>query len=257
MPLVNIDLPASLGGLFSHPQSPVSTPPAHPDGVWMLMPIQARLGGTASAPQLAPTAPPPATTPSAPATTSNVPPSGATTRLFTRHGPSRAIQIGDRRILVRDRKGHRYLQCLITRPFQSIAAVTLKAAEDGCDPSVFSGSKGTTLSQDSVDELRERYRDLIGELEEARVQGSTLRQETIARELERIASECQRATRPGQRLREHTDAEKVRISVTNAIRRGIWGIKQASPEIADYFQRTIVTGHWLMYRPLTDEVWQV
>ncbi len=113
------------------------------------------------------------------------------------------------------------------------------------------------LSQESVDELRERYRDLIGELEEARTQGSTLRQETIARELERIATECQRATRPGQRLREHSDAEKVRVSVTNAVRRGIWAIKQASPELADYFKRTIVTGHWLMYRPLGDEVWQV
>jgi len=252
MPLVNLDLPADLGGLFPHTHMPASSSPAGPGGVWMLMPIQAHFGSAppATAPTPTVATPPASAAPAAPAT-------AATMRLFTRHGPSRAIEMGDRRVLVRERKGYRYLQCLLTRPFQSIAAVTLKAAEDGCDPSVFAGSKGTTLSQESVDELRERYRELVGELEEARAQGSVLRQETIARELERIASECQRATRPGQRLREHTDAEKVRISVTNAIRRGIWGIKQASPEIAEYFRRTIVTGHWLMYRPLGDEVWQV
>ena len=177
--------------------------------------------------------------------------------MFAQHGPSRAIHLAAQRILIRDRKGHRYLQCLLTRPFQSIAAVTLKAAEDGCDPAIFAGSKGTTLSQESVNDLRDRYRELISDMEEARAHGSTLRQETIAHELERIASACQRATRPGQRLREHTDAEKVRISVTNAVRRGIWAIKQASPDIAEYFTRTITTGHWLIYRPLGDEVWQV
>ncbi len=253
MPLVNLNLPADLGGLFSHPQSPSTPPPpARPGGVWMLMPIQAHLGE----PAVAAPSPSPAVPTAAPLAAAAAP-AVTTLRLFTRHGPSRAIELGDRRVLVRERKGYRYLQCLITRPFQSIAAITLKAAEDGCDPSVFAGSKGTTLSQESVDELRERYRDLVSELEEARHQGSVLRQETIARELERIASECQRATRPGQRLREHSDAEKVRISVTNAVRRGIWGIKQAAPEIAEYFRRTIVTGHWLMYRPLGDEVWQV
>ena len=244
MPLVNLDLPADLGGLFPNPQRQPAQPPSAPGGMWMLMPVQAQF------PQLA-TNPPPA----APPGSAPTPPVAA--RLFTRHGPSRAIQMGDRHVLVRDRKGHRYLQSLLARPFQSIAAVTLKAAEDGCDPAVFAGTKGTTLTQESIDELRERYRDLVSELEEARAQGSALRQETIARELERIASECQRATRPGQRLRENSDAEKVRVSVTNAVRRSIWAIKQASPTIAEYFKRTIVTGHWLMYRPIGDEVWQV
>jgi hypothetical protein len=219
----------------------------------MLMPVHARVGPAAAA-TATQSSPAPAPSGAPPPETSPVPTSS---RLFTRHGPSRAIQMGATRILVRDRKGHRYLQSLVSRPYQSIAAVALKAAEDGCDPAVFAGSKGTTLSRESVEELRERYRDLVSELEEARTQGSALRQETIARELERIASECQRATRPGQRLRENSDAEKVRVSVTNAVRRGIWAIKQASPEIAEYFKRTIVTGHWLMYRPIGDEVWQV
>jgi hypothetical protein len=184
-------------------------------------------------------------------------PPDAHARSFLRDGPSREIHVGNERFVLRDRKGHRYISVLLARPYQSVTAVDLKAMDDGRDAREFAGSCGAEITREGIEELRTRYQSLRQDLEEATEAGHVTRQEHIAREITRIAEECNRSTDRRGRPRERSDAEKVRLAVTNAVRRAIWSIGGVAPLVKQYFTRTIVTGHLLMFRPLGDETWNV
>ncbi|MBA3936234.1 MAG: hypothetical protein H0X38_02145 [Planctomycetes bacterium] len=156
---------------------------------------------------------------------------------------------------LRDRLGHRYIDALLHRPFEAIPTIAVAAAERGRDVRMLTGSRGESMSAASLAELKKRAADLREDLDEARENSHAARQETILTELERIAGVIRGATGKDGTPRRHTDAERVRVAVTNAIHRSIWSIGQQSTVIAAYFRRTIQTGYWLQFRPQSDERW--
>ncbi len=177
--------------------------------------------------------------------------------MFSRIGVMREICMGERRWVVRDRKGYRYLELLLARPHHAVLATTLKADVDGCDPRVYAGSHGPIMTATSLDELRTRATELREDLSEARRSGDVHCEERILTEMLSIAASVRGATNHRGAPRQHRDHDRVRIAVTNAIRRALWSIAQVAPEVATYFSATITTGTWLIYRPIADERWEM
>jgi len=242
MPEFHFDVPDDLGGLFPNPKPGADR---NDPGVWMLMPMKARRGDTT-----APSRPPP------PPERCDLSPARAR-RAFLRHGVLREIIVGAERYALRDRKGHRYIERLLRDPGTPIAAIALCAAENGQDVRVFAGTRGAITTAESLGELRERAAELQEELPEARRPGNAARQEAIMRELAWIADTIREGTALGGALRTNDDAERVRVTVTKAVHRAIWAIGQHAPAVADYFRRSVVTGTWLLFRPLGDERWEL
>lgn len=158
---------------------------------------------------------------------------------------------------MRERKGYRYLEILLAQPHQAVLATTLQARVDGRDPQVYAGSLGPVMSSEALTELRARADDCREEITEARARGDAAGEERLMAELSTIADMVTRATGRGGRVRQLRDHDRIRIAVTNAIRRSIWSIAQVAPAVATYLHTTISTGTWLMYRPLADERWEI
>lgn len=75
-------------------------------------------------------------------------------------------------------------------------------------------------------------------------------------ELSAIAQAVRVATGKDGRSRTMRDGDRVRVSITNAVKRCIWSIGQQRAEIAEYLTRTITTGSMMIFRPLADEWWE-
>ncbi len=210
---------------------------------------------------------------SAPATTGTVPlhrgaapapmpevavPSEQTPRRLVTLGRFRQVIFGQESTTVADLVGFRYLAALLQRPRHSIAAIDLKAAIDGQDPAVFLGSTGHLADATALREMERRYQALHEDLDEALLHQDHHRQEAIEQELAALANSCRLAIGLGGSLRERRDAQRVRVSVTNAIRRACERLQASgAPHTASYFRRTIRTGSLLAFLPNDDEAWEI
>ncbi|MGH9214570.1 MAG: AAA family ATPase [Acidimicrobiales bacterium] len=156
------------------------------------------------------------------------------------------VALDGRRVRVPNLVGMRYLAELLTRPRQSIPALSL-------------ASQGMTAGSPNRQELLDdkaraayaaRARELTSELAEAEANNDLVRAEKIRVELDALVDELEAATGLGGRPRAFTDStERARSSVSKAVRRAIDAIDDASPAIADALRATISCGAVCMYVP--------
>lgn len=246
MTMADLPLSPELASLFA----PARPPTTSTRDVWALVPTRVQL----AEPVPAWISPGRVAEPQAPVPTpADEPPR----RVFARIGVMRDIRVGERRWVVRERKGYRYIESMLVKPHQAMLATSLQAAIDGRDPRLYAGSAGPILTTGGRDELRARANDCREELSEARIRGDVAGEERLLSELTAIAEAVTGATDRRGRVRQQRDHDGVRIAVTNAIRRAIWSIAQVAPEVATYLQSTISTGTWLIYRPVADEQWEI
>ncbi len=254
----DLPLPADLAALFSStpsaavPTTPMVPPMSSTREAWALVPTRVMVPVQAYG-----ASPPAVSLPADLAPPPPAPPVSAQRRVFARIGVMRDICLGERRWVVRERKGYGYIETLLVRPTQALLATSLQAASDGQDARIFTGSCGPVLSIDALQQSRERADDLREELAEARATGDAAGEERIRAEMSALAASITGATDRRGRPRQLRDQDRIRIAVTNAIRRGIGSIGQVAPEVATYLSATISTGTWLVYRPLAAERWDI
>lgn len=156
------------------------------------------------------------------------------------------VALDDRRVRVASLVGMRYLAELLTRPGQSIPALTL-------------ASGGTVRRSSSPHELldgearaayRARAEELTAELAEAEADNDLVRAERFRLELDALVDALESAIGLGGRSRAFTDpAERARSAVSKAIKRAIDVVDDASPAIADALRDTIQCGTMCSYVP--------
>jgi tetratricopeptide (TPR) repeat protein len=156
------------------------------------------------------------------------------------------VALGDRRARVPNLVGMRYLAELLTRPGQTIPALTL--ASQGLAP----GSPGPQELLD--DEARAAYQarahELAGDLAEAEADNDPARAEKARIELDALVDQLEAATGLGGRSRAFTDpTERARSSVSKAVKRAIDAIDDVSPEIAGTLRATVSSGVVCSYTP--------
>jgi hypothetical protein len=181
----------------------------------------------------------------------------AKNRSFIRDVLNRVITVGDNEYKIHDRKGHRYLSVLLSHPYHSIAAVDLKAMDDGRDPREFHRSAIQVMTTDDLQEIRKRCEQLREDLADAKEAGHYARHEKILSELTCLVDIYKKNVDRRGRPRVKRLEDRIRQAVNLAIKRSLWSVSQVAPELKTYFNQTVETGQFLYYRPIANETWCV
>ncbi len=165
-----------------------------------------------------------------------------------RHGRQWVITLGDRRAVVPDRLGVRYLVHLLTNPGQPITARELASGPGG--PSLASTPPQPVLDRRAEAAYRRRVHDLTTAIDRADERGDTDGASRLHAEREMLFDELRRVTGRCGRTRTFADpGERARTAVRKAIKRAIDDIAAAEPSIGEILRATIRTGASCCYTP--------
>ncbi|MFK0048681.1 transcriptional regulator [Streptomyces sp. NPDC090741] len=173
---------------------------------------------------------------------------------FVREGEYWRVVFDDRRVTVRDSKGMHHLARLLAAPGREFHVLDLAAA-DTADPAVAAGlartgDAGPLLDDRAKRMYRRRLAEIEDDMEEARSDNDIARQEQAELERGFLIDELARAVGLGGRDRHAGAAsERARSAVTQAVRKAIGHLRDASPELGDHLDRTIRTGTYCVYVP--------
>lgn len=181
-------------------------------------------------------------------------PVGGEPNTFVREGDYWRVVFDRRRVTVRDRKGLHHLARLLAAPGREFHVLDLAAA-DSDDPTAagmlsHAGDAGPLLDNRAKQMYRRRLAEIEDDIEEAGADNDIARQEQAELERDFLISELARAVGLGGRDRRAGAAsERARAAVTQAVRKAIGGLRDASPALGDHLDRTIRTGTYCTYAP--------
>ncbi len=185
--------------------------------------------------------------------------------VFRREGDYWTVAFRGRTFRLRDSKGLRYLDQLLTNPGKEIHALDLAAASDGLPAGVRrpSGSRraakedglatgsadaGEVLDATARAAYRNRLKDLGAEREEAERFNDPERAARAAEEIDTIEKELASAFGLGGRARRTgSQAERARVNVRNSISAALKALSKHDPALAEHLSLTIRTGTYCSY----------
>ncbi|NNE10960.1 MAG: hypothetical protein HKN41_01805 [Ilumatobacter sp.] len=193
--------------------------------------------------------------------------------VFRVEGGTRRVCFGDAEVVVRDLKGLRYVERLLTEPGREFHVLDLFAAESGAvgpaesevSPAEgvdFVGGVGSGLPM-LDDEARNAYQrrlaDVDEDIEDARRDHDLGRLELAERDKEYLLAELRRAVGLGGRTRTTGGStERARTSVTRTIRYALDRLAEHHPDVAQHLDQHVHTGTYCSYAddPLLKVDWQ-
>ena len=184
-----------------------------------------------------------------------LPVEGGEDAVFRREGETYRISYAGHSFTLRQSVGLDYLAELLCRPRQPMPAVTLLATRAGVEAGAMKGSSGKVLDSQARREYEARGRELMCELEDARACNDMGRIEACQEELDKLARELAKATGLGGRDREKRDADKVRKSVSVAVKRAVQNISKHNKELGRHFEASLTYGSELCYSPEREVNW--
>ena len=176
---------------------------------------------------------------------------------FRRRSEFWVLSFGGKTIYLKDSVGLAYIARLLSEPHRDIPAVSLLAARAGIDPLVSTGSSGEMLDDDARDAYSVRYRDLCEELADATRDHDEGRIERLQEEMEQLATELASATGLGGRSRTKSDADKVRVSVSMAVKRTIEAVSEHHDRLGQHLKLSISSGQTFRYSPDSRQEWSL
>jgi len=177
--------------------------------------------------------------------------------IFQRRGEIWQMSFEGETKYFKDSVGIGYIARLLIQPHKIISAVTLLAARAGIDPLVATGTSGEGLDAQARKEMGQRFRDVQEDLEEARRNNDIGRQEKAEKEMEALTVQLANAFDHRGRPRQQTDADKVRKSVSEAVRRDIERITAEHPMLGRHLTASIFSGADFRYTPEHPTDWLV
>jgi predicted ATPase len=155
---------------------------------------------------------------------------------------------------VPDMKGLWHLRELVSRPRESVLALSLIAAP--AEVPVPVGDAGPMLDREALRQYRKRLADLDEALDDAEARHDVARHAKRSAEREALLKELARATGLGGKPRPTgSPAEKARLNVTRTIRHAITYLSTALPELAAHLDESLATGVSCCYEPRTNIAW--
>lgn len=120
------------------------------------------------------------------------------------------------------------------------------------------GDAGDVADRQALSEWRERARELLGEIEEARDAGDHARIEEIEEEMAFLTKAMEGGKGIGGRQRRAGDKRKnVRDAFRNAVDRAIKQIEKYDKPLGEHLKASIKHGNEVVYRPGVPIVWDV
>lgn len=173
---------------------------------------------------------------------------------FVREGEYWRIVFDGQRVTVHDSKGMHHLARLLAAPGREFHVLDLTAA-DSEDPDAVrrlsrAGDAGPLLDDRAKEMYRRRLAEIEEDIEDARAHDDIARREQTEFERDFLIGELARAVGLGGRDRHAGAAsERARAAVTQAVRKAIGRLREASPPLGDHLDRTIRTGTYCAYAP--------
>ncbi len=174
--------------------------------------------------------------------------------LFRREGEYWRVGLDERSILLRDRKGLRYVAVLLRHPETEFSAAQLEQGA-GCSGRIGAhagevpeiGDAGMMLDRRAIRAYRQRLSELQAALQEA---GSPEHALSVKEEIAALEGELARAVGLAGRSRTAASiAERARLNVTRAIRRALAQIATLDPGVGELLGQAIKTGLFCRYVP--------
>ncbi|MFE9929729.1 transcriptional regulator [Streptomyces sp. NPDC005533] len=173
---------------------------------------------------------------------------------FVREGDYWRVVFNGRRVTARDSKGMHHLARMLAAPGREFHVLDLVAA-DSDDPDAAAGlvrvgDAGPLLDDRAKQMYGRRLAEIEDDIKEARADNDIARREQTELEREFLINELARAVGLGGRDRHAGVAsERARAAVTQAVRKTIGRLHEASPALGDHLDRTIRTGTYCAYVP--------
>lgn len=204
-------------------------------------------------------------------------PSPSDEYVFRCDGDTRRVSFAGRSVLLRDLKGMRYLERLLSAPGRELHALDLVGVEDGrtarpgrvagveltVDPDLVvrrGGDAGPVLDSQARDAYRRRLADIEDDIDEATRNGDMERVALAEADRDYLIRELSRAFGiSGRERRASADTERARASVTRALRYTMDRIAEHHPPLAEHLEATVRTGTYCAYEPdpRVPVAWQV
>ena len=156
---------------------------------------------------------------------------------------------------LKDSVGLGYIARLLVEPHREIPAISLLAARAGIDPLIATGSSGELLDKEARNNYRRRYQELQENLEEARENRNLAFIEKLETEMEHLTNELARTIDVRGNPRKKYDADKVRKSVSEAVRRAVEKIEKKHTTLGHHLLVSISSGLTFRYAPEHDLDW--
>jgi len=176
---------------------------------------------------------------------------------FRRQGEFWVLRFGGETVYLKDSVGLAYIARLLSEPQRDIPAVSILAARAGIDPRISTGSTGEVLDDAARATYATRYQDLCEELDDAKRHHDEGRIVKLQEEMEQLSTELASATGLGGRGRKKSDAERVRIAVSMAVRRSIEAISEHHASLGRHLLLSISSGQVFRYSPDSRQEWDL
>lgn len=214
---------------------------------------------------------------SVPTTPPVAPPEEKPQYVFRKHGTGWSIVYQGEPIQVEKTLGLNYIWHLLGKPNQNISCQNLYQAYRPADPTALqkrkfveleetTGTEGRAKRRDKktavaaeddsywLEKYRTRLKEIEEELEEARDNNDTCRQEKLEEERDRILAECKSLA--SRFPEKNPEKEKFRKNVCNAIQRAIDAISKENKEFGKFLANAIEKGHDCCYKR-EDVIWDL
>lgn len=176
---------------------------------------------------------------------------------FLKRGEYWELKFAGKKVILKDSVGLFYIARLIREPNCEIPALTLFAERTGVAEEALKGSSGEISNAQSRSSYKERCEELVKDIERAKSDNNIGEIESLQAEFEQLASELVASTGLGGRSREKSDAEKIRKSVFEAIKRCRKKIGESHQILAVHLENCISTGTNPRYSPSPPTDWLV
>lgn len=168
----------------------------------------------------------------------------AATCTVQRAGSRWVVSQGDLRAEVANLVGMQYVKALVDRPGEDVPAAELAGA------GVVDGARHELADRQTLDDYRQRVRELDVEIAEADDDADLARAEQLRMEREDLRDELGRVLGMGGSQRTFADtSERARTAVAKAVKRAIDAVEEVEPRLAEHLRTSIVTGRACRYDP--------
>ena len=175
--------------------------------------------------------------------------------LWRREGNIWTLTFAGKSIRLKDINGLRVIAELLAKKGQAIPGVQLEQSISG-RPRENPSSGTEVLDDEARKSYKNRYEELVCELEEAKKFHDVGRQEQLQLEKEELERELSAKTGlRGRKRRMGDDNERIRKAVSNAIDRAIKAIEKEHPMLARHLDNSISKGIDFCYCPEADVDW--
>lgn len=180
--------------------------------------------------------------------------------MFQRKGEAWLISYEGQSTILKDIVGNRYLVELLSRPYDPIFGIDLKAIIDGEVPESTPKSDNAIemADKEAIRDVEQRYIELSETIEEAERDGNVMVYDEAQREMDELVDYL-RKTRGlcGRPRMARDDAERVRDVIRKAISRTIERLEEELPNAARHLKNSVQAGYVLNYLPEKEIAWSV